>query len=872
MIPLALKTTESTDWSRAIHRYIASSYGPDYAEQFREEISSFQRLRQDIRGAGRDATGRDILFRYFAQLDSLERRVNSAESGMKPDFTWSDSLSQEKVTQHSISFEKANVLYQLGAILSCMGEEMSRDDSCDAKASFHAFQNAAGVFAFIADKFLHAPLPDIGQDVVRAFNKLMLAQAQEMFCQDSIAKGIAVLTDVNQEQAGKVSALTAKMCAGVGALYKAAFESFTAIQEEQKWGDKNWPLECQAKTKYFTALGSLLYGKSLQNKPSTQKFGESIGYIQKSINEFNELVMLPLPNGATKKEFNKYYQGIVSTGLDLARTTLKSSEHDNDLIYHSLVPPPATLSAVEPKEVVTATPLQEMYKEEDHVRVVGRDLFTRLVPMHVLQQTSVYSEEKASLLRSEGERIEVADQKLNSALEYMGLPGELYALKKDIQSGRDSGSSAQVPAVVLGYASEVKTLDLSALKTSRDQILSQVRDSQGLIASEETESTKMKDYYKDGWTQAPSAQVNASLLSDIRRVQESLVAAGASDEKLQAQYDGVKSDIELLSRGINNPELEKLFDANSSSSKSSSGPAESLIDLDFSQGAASRDPTGSSTLDKLLPSCETSFRKLQNCQKDRQAIFYEFKDKVHRDDISGVLVNSKGADDTLIFEQELEKFQPYQQRLTATINTQALLIKDLADSWEKITRDPVVKNKVSDRKRALDHSHVIVERFRKAFDSWKQVKTGLDKGLEFYRDLRNMADKVHASTTQFVNARRQEGKSILSAIQSNTTNELQSQLGRLSFGSGGSSAAPSPGGAPSLPPKPQQQQTGDNYGQPSTYDPSVYGPNSPFMQQQPPQHQQHQQHYQQPPQHQQYGQPPPPPQGANQNQFWNQYR
>lgn len=852
MIPLALKTTESTDWTRAIHRYIASSYGPDYAEQFREEISSFQRLRQDIRGAGRDATGRDILFRYFAQLDSLERRVNSAESGMKPDFTWSDSLSQEKVTQHSISFEKANVLYQLGAILSCMGEEMSRDDSCDPKASFHAFQNAAGVFAFIADKFLHAPLPDIGQDVVRAFNKLMLAQAQEMFCQDSIAKSVAVLTDINQEQAGKVSALTAKLCAGVGALYKAAYESFTAIQEEQKWGDKNWPLECQAKTKYFTALGSLLYAKSLQNKPSTQKFGESIGYIQKSINEFNEASMLPLPNGANKKEFNKYYQGLVSTALDLARTTLKSSEHDNDLIYHSLVPAPATLGAVEPKEVVAATPLQDMYKEEEHVRVVGRDLFTRLVPMHVLQQTSVYSEEKASLLRSEGERIEVADQKLNSALEYMGLPGELYALKKDIQSGQNSGS-AQVPAIVLGYASEVKPLDLSQLKTSRDTILAQIRDSQTLIASEETESTKMKDYYKDSWSQAPSAQVNASLLSDIRRVQESLVAAGASDEKLQVQYDSVKSDIDLLSRGINNPELEKLFDVNDKPKAT----GESLIDMDFSAGAAANSPT-SSTLDKLLPSCETSFRKLQNCQKDRQAIFYEFKDKVHRDDISGVLVNSKGADDNLIFEQELEKFQPYQQRLTATINTQALLIKDLADSWEKITRDPVVKSKVSDRKRALDHSHVIVERFRKAFDSWKQAKTGLDKGQDFYRDLRLMADKVNVSATQFVNARRQEGKSILSAIQSNTTNELQSQLGRLSFGSASSGAAPNPGlgGAPpSLPPKPQQT---DNYGQPSTYDPSVYGPNSPFMQHQ-------QQQYQQPPPQQQQ-------QGQGQNQFWNQYR
>ncbi|KAG5367130.1 Vacuolar protein-sorting protein [Yarrowia sp. B02] len=849
MIPLALKTTESTDWTRAIHRYIAAAYGADYAEQFREEIASFQRLRQDIRGAGRDATGRDILFRYFAQLDSLERRVNASEAGMKPDFCWSDSITQEKVTQHSISFEKANVLYQLGAILSCLGEEMSRDDSCDAKASFHAFQNAAGVFAFIADKFLHAPLPDIGQDVVRAFNKLMLAQAQEMFTQDSIAKAVAVLTDVNQENAGKVSALTAKLCAGVGALYKAAYESFTAIQEEQKWGDKNWPLECQAKTKYFTALGSLLYGKSLQNKPSTQKFGESIGYIQKSINEFNEASMLPLPSGAAKKEFNKYYQGLVSTALDLARSTLKSSEHDNDLIYHSLIPPPATLGAVEPKEVVTATPLQDMYKEEDHVRVVGRDLFTRLVPMHVLQQTSVYSEEKASLLRSEGERIEVADQKLNSALEYMGLPGELYALKKDLQSGRDSG--AQVPAVVLGYASEVKTLDLSPLKSSRDQILNQIRASQSLIQSEETESTKMKDYYKDSWTQAPSAQVNSSLLSDIRRVQESLVAAGASDEKLQAQYDSSKADIELLSRGINNPELEKLFDVES---KASAAPSDSLIDLDFAQGAASRDPS-SSTLDKLLPSCETSFRKLQNCQKDRQAIFYEFKDKVHRDDISGVLVNSKGADDNLIFEQELEKFQPYQQRLTATINTQALLIKDLADSWEKITRDPVVKGKVSERKRALDHSHAIVERFRKAFDAWKQVKTGLDKGQEFYRDLQAMADKVNASATQFVNARRQEGKSILSAIQSNTTNELQSQLGRLSFGSSSSSAAP--GAAPSLPPKPAQS---DNYGQPSTYDPSVYGPNSPFMQ--PPQQFQ-------PPQ-QQFQQPPQPQQP--QNQFWNQYR
>jgi hypothetical protein len=50
------------DFSTGFNSYISEQYQED-PTKYQQEIKTLERLRQDIKGAGKDLTGRDILYR-----------------------------------------------------------------------------------------------------------------------------------------------------------------------------------------------------------------------------------------------------------------------------------------------------------------------------------------------------------------------------------------------------------------------------------------------------------------------------------------------------------------------------------------------------------------------------------------------------------------------------------------------------------------------------------------------------------------------------------------------------------------------------------------------------------------------------------------
>jgi hypothetical protein len=87
MISVPLKRTDEVDWVSPLRRYIAVSYQDD-PEKYAEETGTIHRLRQDMRGAGNDITGRDVLYRYFGQLEILDLRFPVDEAHIKISFSW----------------------------------------------------------------------------------------------------------------------------------------------------------------------------------------------------------------------------------------------------------------------------------------------------------------------------------------------------------------------------------------------------------------------------------------------------------------------------------------------------------------------------------------------------------------------------------------------------------------------------------------------------------------------------------------------------------------------------------------------------------------------------------------------------------------
>jgi hypothetical protein len=143
---------------------------------------------------------------------------------------------------------------------------------------------------------------------------------------------------------------------------------------------------------------------------------------------------------------------------------------DNDLIDHDSVPstdslaPPDKLSAVKPitfAEVCAGG-------AADIPRIVGADIFAKLVPMAVHESSSLYSEEKAKLLRGEEERVREVDGELSATLDSMDLARTLDRLRK---MSKSSHLAENVPSEIQTWCQEIAGSESGRSGDSMDEMV-----------------------------------------------------------------------------------------------------------------------------------------------------------------------------------------------------------------------------------------------------------------------------------------------------------------------------------------------------------------------------------------------------------------
>lgn len=67
---------------------------------------------------------------------------------------------------------------------------------------------------------------------------------------------------------------------------------------------------------------------------------------------------------------------------------------DNDYIYHQTVPAETSIPVIPKMPAAKAIPVQELYAGADINRIIGPDIFQKIVPMSVTESASLYDEEK----------------------------------------------------------------------------------------------------------------------------------------------------------------------------------------------------------------------------------------------------------------------------------------------------------------------------------------------------------------------------------------------------------------------------------------------------------------------------------------------
>lgn len=773
LLLIPTKKTDDVNWTKPLNNYLLSIYGN--TSEYQQDLTSFNKLRQDIRGANADQTGLKLYFRYFSQLELLDLRIPVAtvNKNKKISFTWYDAfLPAAQHKQYALPFEKASVLFNLGSLMSkaaslkySESHKTSTDDS-SFKEALQLLQQAAGVFQFLAENFLHAPSSDLSPSTVKFLVRLCLAQSQEIF-------NLKVI-DSDFEQ--KKNSLIAKLCLSTANQYEECYNNCDHLtnsesseqstfeivesgldEEELDFGDENsldeynpdklgipdakvtanldpfWIATVHFKASYYKALSYYFQGLHLE---ATNKFGDAIAYLTKSMDLINEIPPASLKLMAKSGGEDAYdlldnykYQ------KDALGIKLKDLTKDNDLIYHDIVPSVVTIAEPKPVDSSKVVPMNkiELFAQVNEYNY--NHFLKNVVPTDIHELLSFYSEEKSQFLRNELDEVDVSNEELSSVLEYLKLPKALVNIKEIINGNKELGgenAELRLDAEVLGRVAEISSKfaedvsNRSTVAEVRQKIYNTISESEGTLSGQlGTNSGRFRE--------------------DLIKLKKSLYDAANSDSRLFALVDAENSQFHaILGKGVNSPQFKSLFtvpDAHGETPK----PVEeiSLLDVDESHFAKKTD-----AIDSQITGLEDLLHDLNVIKSNKTKLVANLKEEIHRDDISDILmlntkVKSNSEIKSVIFPEELKKFAAYGNELDSLIEKQRSLISELKNKWDVLSSNPKVKQVQSSKTYQDELVKQQVGRINTFYENhWRKYSLGLSKGTEFYMQLLKFAENL----------------------------------------------------------------------------------------------------------------------------------
>lgn len=416
------------------------------------------------------------------------------------------------------------------------------------KTAYHSFQAAAGMFTYINENFLHAPSTDLSRDTIKTLINITLAQGQEVFLEKQIADG-------------KKFAFLAKLASQAAWLYSQAADAVTDNVSKGIF-EKVWSIVLQAKASHMSSVACFFQALADDEAGS---HGVAIARLQlaekHSANALSWAKSFPSSIPATSNltsEAGASLMEIVKRQLVNVQERLALFIKDNDFIYHEPVPSEAGLTPINKLPAAKAIPVSELYQGQDIQRIIGPDIFQKLVPMSVTESASLYDEEKAKLIRAETEKVETANGEMAASLDYLKLPGSLNILK---------GGTDQEMAVdeefrrwceeLAGYESFNKAFD--ELQEQKYEILETLDQCTKQLDMEESVCEKMRSKYGADWSQQPSAKLTSTLRSDIRNYRDTINEASTSDSQLISTAKQYETDFDEMRSAGETDEADVLF-------------------------------------------------------------------------------------------------------------------------------------------------------------------------------------------------------------------------------------------------------------------------------------------------------------------------
>lgn len=502
-------------------------------------------------------------------------------------------------------------------------------------------------------------------------------------------------------------------------------------------------------------------------------------FAKDTIRAANAFPSTPPPNSNLNVETGISLTDLAQRNLANIKEKLVEFSKDNDFIYHQPVPAEASLSLIPKLPAAKPIPVSELYQGQDIQKIIGPDIFQRIVPMAVTESASLYDEEKAKLIRAEAERVEIASDEMAASFDYLKLPNSLDVLKgvKEQELSVDQEFTKWCEEVA-GHAPFAGAFD--ELGTNKQSISTILEQSQKNLDMEESVCEKMRSKYGDDWTQQPSSRLTATLRNDIRNYRSAVDEASTSDSRLYSTFRQNENDFEEMRSAGETDEAHVLYQramikAGASRGKSAANSEGNLLDDDFEGGPSVSDQ---------IANIEDLMKRLKMVKKEREQVLKDLKEKVfllnfelsyllmmnkvHNDDISNVLILNKKSisnQDNMIFKAELEKFRPHQNRILQANHKQKSLLNELTRAYDTLLQDKRVRSEQSKYEAFNRQRSSVLSKYKKVYQAFDDLVTGLMRAQGFYSEMTETVESLSKNVETFVNNRRSEGGQLLNAIE-----------------------------------------------------------------------------------------------------------
>ncbi|XP_014382040.1 tyrosine-protein phosphatase non-receptor type 23 [Alligator sinensis] len=626
-----------------------------------------------------------------------------AEQEAAVPITWTEIFSGKTVTHEDIKYEQACILYNLGALHSMLGAMDKRVSEEGMKVSCTHFQCAAGAFTYLRDHFPHSYSVDMSHQILNLNINLMLGQAQECLLEKSMLDN-------------RKSFLVARISAQVVDYYKEACRALENSETASLLGkiQKDWKKLVQMKIYYFAAVAHLHMGKQAEEQ---QKFGERVVYFQSALDKLNEAIKLAKGQPETVQEALRF-------AMDVIGGKYNSAKKDNDFIFHEAVPALDTLQSVKGAPLVKALPVNPT-----DPAVTGPDIFAKLVPMAAHEASSLYSEEKAKLLREVMVKIEAKNEVLDQFMDSLQLDPEtvdnldMYSHIPPVLMEKCAALSVR-PDTVKNLVQSMQAL--SGVYTDVEASLKEIRD---LLDEDEAQEQKLQELLGKPPAQQASPPAPAPALAEV----------GKEWTKYMEVHEKAS---------FTNTELHKAMNLHIGNLRLLSGPLEQVR-------AALPAPALTEDDNLALQNLKRILSKVQEMKDQRTSLEQQLREMIQKDDITTSLVTTDRSEMKKLFEEQLKKYDQIKVYLEQNLAAQENILKALTDANVKYA---AVRKVLAE----VEHKwNTTVQTLVASYEAYEDLMKKCQEGKDFYTDLESKAAKLLEKARAACNATEQNRQQVL---------------------------------------------------------------------------------------------------------------